>query len=286
MTATPKLKKNVNSGQDLIDESMSPDEIAPVFESTIAVNEDGETDKFDLLAGYIDSEGVEHKTFTLREMIGKDEEAIAKSEVSNNGSKVISLLLERCVTSIGSIRKKDIDSEQWRKIIKSLFVGDQDYMMIKLRELSIGSEIEVAHTCPFCKQELKTFVDVKELEITEFKGHRVIPFELPKGYKDKKGTVHTKGKIRLPKGEDREVLTPLAKKNLGTANTVMLTRLCSFDDGFPVTDDVTGSLTVRDREYLQKLLHDNQFGVKTTVEVTCTSCGETFTGNLNATNFM
>ena len=57
--ATPKLKKNV-ANDELLDEVMTPEEQAPVYHNTIEVNEDGETDKFNLLAGYIDKEGNQH----------------------------------------------------------------------------------------------------------------------------------------------------------------------------------------------------------------------------------
>jgi len=92
--------------------------------------------------------------------------------------------------------------------------------------------------------------------------------------------------MRLPTGLDREVLTPLAKTNLAKAETVMLTRLCKFDDGAYVDDDVMSSLSIRDREYLQKLLQEHYFGVKLETEVTCDSCGETFLGSFNASNFI
>ena len=283
--ATPKLKKNVAT-DDLIEEVLTPEEIAPVYKNTIEVNEDGETDKFNLLAGYVDKEGNHHTTFTLREMTGRDEEAISKADVKQNGAKLISTLLERCVLSIGSLTKKSVGIDGWKDVIKGLLVGDQDYMLIKLRELSMGSEIEVTHTCPHCKQSLKTMLDVSELEIEPFKGQRVVSFSLPKGYKDKKGVVHKDGTMRLPTGQDREVLTPIARKNVAQASTLMLTRICKFDDGLYVTEDIMRDLTVRDREYLQKELQENLFGLNLELDVTCTNCGEDFRGNLNSTNFI
>ena len=283
--ATPKLKKNV-ANDDLLDEVLTPEEKAPVYKSTIQVNEDGETEPFEMLAGYIDENGTLHKTFTLREMTGRDEEAISKSDLKQNSSKMISVLLERCVTSIGTLTKKEVGGEKWKEIIKSLYVGDQDYILIKLRELSMGGEIEVVHTCPKCKESLKTFLDVSELEVEPFKGQRVIPFTLIKGYKDKKGIVHRDGTLRIPTGQDREILAPIARKNVAQASTLMLTRICKFDDGLFVTEDIMRDLTVRDREYLQKVLQDNLFGINLEVDVTCTSCGEEFKGSLNATNFI
>lgn len=244
---------------------------------------------FEMLAGYKDSDGITHKEFTLREMTGKDEEAIHKSDVKNNGSKVVSTLLTRCVSSIGTLTPKSVGGRhKWEEIIKSLLVGDQDYMLIQLRKLSIGEEIEVNHVCPNkdCKAKLHTVLSVDELEIVPFQGERVIEFELPRGYKDRKGVLHKTGTLRLPTGLDREILTPLARTNLAKAETVLLTRLCKFDDGAYIDDDVMGSLSIRDREYLQKLLQEHNFGVKLETEVVCDSCGESFTGSFNASNFI
>lgn len=283
--ATPKLKKNVAS-DELLDEVMTPEEQAPVYNSTIDVNEDGETDKFNLLAGYIDKEGNLHTTFTLREMTGRDEEAISKSDVKQNGAKLIATLLERCVLSIGTLTRKSVGGEEWKEVIKGLLVGDQDYMLIKLRELSMGGEIEVTHTCPHCKESLKTLLDVSELDTVPFGGQRIVPFSLPKGFRDKKGVLHKDGTLRLPTGQDREILTPIARKNVAQASTLMLTRLCKFEDGLYVTEDVMRDLTVRDREYLQKVLQENLFGINLEIDVTCTNCGEDFKGNLNTTNFI
>ena len=283
--ATPKLKKNVTS-DELLDEVMTPEEKAPVYNNTIEVNEDGESERFNLLAGYIDKEGNHHTTFTIREMTGRDEEAVSKSDVKQNGAKLISILLERCVLSIGTLTRKSVGGEEWKEIIKGLLVGDQDYILIKLRELSMGGEIEVTHTCPYCKESLKTILDVSELDIIPFNGQRVVSFSLPKGYRDKKGVLHKDGTLRLPTGQDREILNPIARKNVAQASTLMLTRLCRFEDGLYVTEDVMRDLTVRDREYLQKVLKENLFGINLEIDVTCTSCGEDFKGNLNTSNFI
>lgn len=258
----------------------------PIPESRISVNENGVSDEFEMLAGYEDENGVVHKTFTIREMTGRDEEAISKSDLRQNGAKLITVLLERCVMSIGTLSKKEVGEIKWKEIVKSLYVGDQDYIVLKIRELSMGGEIEVTHICPNCKASMKTILDVSELEVEPFKGYRLIQFELPKGYRDKKGVVHTTGTMRLPTGYDREILTPMAKKNIAQASTVMLTRLCKFDDGLSVTEDVMRDLTIRDREYLQKLLQENTFGVNLEVDVTCVDCGEEFKGNLNSINFI
>ena len=268
------------------DESLTMEE---AVEQNINMSDEDESTVFTMLAGYKDENGVIHKDFTLREMTGKDEEAIHKTDVKNNGSKIVTTLLTRCVTSIGTLTPKTVGGRQkWEDIIKSLYTGDQDYMLIQLRKISVGEEVELNHVCPNkeCKAKLHTILTLDELEVIPFDGERDIEFELPRGYKDRKGVKHSTGVMRLPTGLDREILTPLAKTNLAKAETVMLTRLCKFDDGAYVDDDVMSGLSIRDREYLQNLLREHFFGVKLETEVTCDSCGETFLGSFNATNFI
>lgn len=244
---------------------------------------------FELLAGYVDKDGVTHTTFTLREMTGADEEAVNRADIKSNGAKVSTTLLSRCVTSIGTLTRKNVGSPKaWEEIIKSMYVGDRDIMLLELRRLSIGDEIEVNHTCPNpdCKAKLKTAISLDELEIKSFDGIREIPFELPKGYKDKKGILHKNGVMRRPNGLDGELLTPIARNNLAKAETALLTRICKFDDGAYIDDSVMASLSVKDRNYLSEVLNEHAFGVDMTVDVMCDRCGEYFKGNLNQTNFI
>ena len=266
-----------NETDELYDEAVS---------HPINLGEDEEV--FELLAGYKDKDGIVHTDFALREMTGKDEEAIHSKSDRNNGSRVASTLLARCVTRLGSLTPKSVGKEKWENIIKSLYVGDQDYMLMQLRKISMGDEIKVNHVCPNpeCKAKLDTIVSVDELEIIPFSGNTSFPFELPKGYKDRKGEIHKEGTITTPTGLDREVLTPLARTNLAKAETAMLTRLCRFNDGTPIDEDAMRSLSMKDRDYLQRTLKENYFGYNLDLEIVCDSCGEVFTGSLNASNFI
>lgn len=248
-----------------------------------------ENKEYTLLAGYVDKDGITHSTFTLREMTGADEEFVNRSDIKTNGAKVATALLSRCVLSVGTLTRKSVGNpKDWENIFKEMYTGDRDIMLLELRRLSIGDTIEVTHTCPNpeCKAKLKTEVSIDELTILEFDGMREIPFELPRGYKDRKGVMHKTGIMRRPNGLDGELLTPLAKNNIAKAETTLLTRICKFDDGAYIDESVMASLSVRDRNYLQTLLNDHQFGIDMTVDVMCDHCGEYFKGNLNQSNFI
>lgn len=241
---------------------------------------------FTLPGGYRDEDGVIHTEFQIKEMTGVEEEAIAKADIKSNGGKVMRTLIERCCTRIGSLTKKKEGGAKWREIAQNLMVGDQDYIVLKIREQSIGEEIEVSHECTECKAKLDTVMLVSELPIVPFQGDFEIPFELPRGYKDKNGTIHREGTLRLPIGVDREILDPVSKKNLGEANTLMLSRCVLSLGTAHLSSELIRNLSVRDREFLFKLLKENMFGVDVDTEITCTNCLHEFKVSLNMRNFL
>ena len=282
----PKVARVTEDDVSRIESEETRKEVESALNNGVNFSDDDANTEYEMLCGYKDNDGIVHKTYTIREMTGRDEEAISKPEVKQNPTKAINVLLSRCVLSIGTLEKKSFQSNDWMKIIQSLYSGDQDIMLMQLRKMSISDEIEVHHSCPNCGAKLVTVLSVDELNIVPFKGSTVIKFSLSKGYKDKKGEVHRDGTMRLANGLDRELLTPLAKKNLARANTVLLTRLCKFDDGTYIDEDVMANLTVKDREYLNGLLNDNAFGYDLYVDVDCDQCGENFRGSLNMVNFL
>lgn len=252
----------------------------------IEVSEDGYVHDVPMLAGYVDKDGVLHTTFTYREMNGKDEEAISKADVRQNGAKMVNVLVERCVVAIGTLTKKECGA-RWGTIVRELLGGDLDYMAFKIRELSKGKEVEFTHKCPNCGSKLTTIVSTDEFNIKPYMGQSVIDFTLARGYKDGKKEIHKEGVIRLPNGFDREIVTPLFKKNVSTAMTMMLTRLISFNDGALVTQNLVNEMTLRDRDILEKIIKENTFGVDTTLDnLTCSNCGQDISGEVGQSNFL
>lgn len=278
------LKKASNDDLNKV-VSQIEDESVRALNDEIEVSEDGLVHDVPLLAGYVDKDGTLHSTFTYREMNGKDEEAISKADVRSNGAKVVNVLVERCVVQIGTLTKKECGA-RWGTIIREMLGGDLDYMAFKIRELSKGKDVEFQHTCPNCKTKLKTIVSTDEFEIKPFMGQPKVNFTLMRGYKDGKGEIHKDGVIRLPNGFDREVVTPLFKKNVSTAMTMMFTRLMSFNDGALVTQSLVSEMSLRDREILEKIIKENTFGLDTTLDIVCSSCGQDISGEVGQSNFL
>ena len=280
------LKKANNGSSNELEKVVSQIESENVrtLNDEIEVGEDGLVHDVPLLAGYVDKDGVLHTTFTYREMNGKDEEAISKADVRQNGAKMVNVLVERCVTQIGTLTKKECGA-RWGTIIREMLGGDLDYMAFKIRELSKGKEVEFIHKCPNCGTKLTTIVRTDEFQIKPYMGQSAIDFSLVRGYKDGRGELHKDGIIRLPNGFDREIVTPLFKKNPSTAMTMMLTRLMAFNDGALVTQNLVNEMTLRDREILEKIIKENTFGIDTNIEIVCSSCGQDISGEVGQSNF-
>ena len=255
------------------------------LEDEIEIAEDGYVHDVPLLAGYTDKNGVHHDTFTYREMNGKDEEAISKADVRQNGAKMVNVLVERCVVAIGTLTKKECGA-QWGQIIREMLGGDLDYMAFKIRELSKGKEVEFTHKCPNCGTKLTTIVNTDEFEIKPFRGSYEVEFTLPRGYRDAKGEIHREGVMRIPNGLDREIVTPLFKKNVSTATTMLLTRLMKFNDGAFVSQSLVNEMSLRDRDVLEKIIKENAFGIDTTIDITCSTCGADISGEAGQSNFL
>jgi hypothetical protein len=228
---------------------------------------------FDMLAGYKSESGEVIKEITVREMNGTDEEQIAKPEIRANGIKVIRTILSRCIVSIGDMTPKSEGLVKWEKIIDSLLMNEQDYIIFKIRQLTYGSEATFKQKCPFCKKTVDVSINLDEFEVIPFESW-TFSFSLPRGI-EIDGKRYTEGILRHPAGTDREVLANIANKNMGQANTAMIAR-CIVDFETPLDANDVRSMNMRDREYLGATLFGKSFGIDTASTVECVLCGEEF----------
>ena len=241
----------------------------------------------EFLKGFKDQNDVLHTEFEYREMTGADEEAISKPKIKGNGALITRTILERCIERIGTIEKSSVKPKEWTEIIQSLAIGDQDYALMLIRAESLGDELEVSHQCPYCKAKIESVFTIDELPIIQYDGIDKIEFELPKGYKDKQGNVHTEGILRHPNGLDREVLSKLISENPSVANTYLLTRCIEKLGDAPITDDLFRSLSMKDRNYLYKLIRNHAFGYDIeNLTIECPTCERELTVSFNHTDFL
>lgn len=236
-------------------------------------------EEYDLIAGYTDEDGNEHKTFTIRDMTGEDEEFFGRKNGMHHLKKQ-GLIMERLVTSIGTLRKDEMKPREWHEVIQNLYGADADCIMLHIRASAFGDVLKLNHTCtnPDCKAKIETEMSFEEFDIIEWDGEEGILFDLPTPFVDKSGNEHTSGIIKYPRQCDREVTAPLLKANGARGITVMLTRLLEFDDGYKVSEKELQKMTTRNRNYLLETFQSGQFGYDMSISIDCPECGNTFDG--------
>jgi hypothetical protein len=247
-----------------------------------------ETYTFELPHGVKDEAGNLHKEIELIEMNGVVDETIARPDIRTNIGKIVGAVIGVCLKRVGTLTPQKLGRTKWEKMITDMYMGDRDYIMFKLREITYGNDLELPLQCPHCSDKFVHVVELNtdvEINLPQGDPDR-IPFELPKGVKDKDGALVTAGFMKLPTGFDQEQMDNLLRKNPGQANTTLLTRAVKELGDIELSSLIIRNLNKRDRDYLVQQLAENMFGPKMVLEINCPSCNESFDTGVNPVNFL
>ncbi|GAB1688898.1 hypothetical protein [Krasilnikovia sp. M28-CT-15] len=100
---------------------------------------------FVLPRGYVDEEGRVHREGVMRLATGRDEiMPQTDPRVRQNGAYLSILLLERTVTSLGSLPSVDTF------VVENLFASDLAFLQDLYRRINSEGRTEAAVTCPNC----------------------------------------------------------------------------------------------------------------------------------------
>src|SRR6185436_3341318 len=97
---------------------------------------------FELPGGLALDEGRCLTRAVLRPLFGREEEWLTHATHTPSSARV-TRLLSSCLVSL--------DGEPVTTgLVRKLLVGDRDYLMLQLRRLSLGDEVNAVLTCPAC----------------------------------------------------------------------------------------------------------------------------------------
>jgi len=113
---------------------------------------------FELPKGYVDREGNLHREVVLREINGADQEAMLNPQFRNNPAKMLSSLLARVIMRLGTLEKARIDTGVTAQLLKS----DRDFLIMKLKELDSGPDLDLDVECPDCGRRFKASLDMAD----------------------------------------------------------------------------------------------------------------------------
>ena len=111
---------------------------------------------FTLPKGHVDKEGTLHREVVLREITGADQEAMLAPQLRQNPAKMLTALLARVIVRLGTLDKSRVDT----RVAADLTKRDRDFLIMKLKEIDSGPEMEIDAECPDCGRKFKASLDI------------------------------------------------------------------------------------------------------------------------------
>jgi hypothetical protein len=211
-----------------------------------------------LPGGFFNSLGEVTREAEVRELNGRDEEAIAKS---NTLGKVLSTILSRGTVRVG-------DQPASEEILDQMFAGDRDALLLGIYKATFGPTANLTAFCSGCK-------DYKTLQIDVDDDIKVKKLTDPIG--DRRFTVTTKKHdytVVLPSGKVQKELTMNADKTIAELTTLLLEGTVIEIDGSSVLSRTQiQNIGVADRREIAQALDKRAFGpVLNEVKAACPEC--------------
>jgi hypothetical protein len=242
---------------------------------------------FELPVGYGDEDGRLHRTAVLRKMTGHEEAILADRKLRHNGGRLVTELLASCLRRLGEVQPVT------PSIVSQLTSADRNYLLLELRKITFGHELETNYVCPACGETTTLLQDLEELPVHRLNGEgtRQVVVEIQDGYEDRDGEVYTSLVFRLPTGADEERIAASARENPSLGMNALLTRcLVAVGDMPPNRREALGTkvlsdLTMGDRARIERAFRQETPGVDLTREVECGSCSRRFQTTLDLSSF-
>lgn len=199
-------------------------------------------------------------TAEVRELTGADEEAIVK--ITEPG-KALMTILEKATVSLGG---KPADKET----LSMLLAGDREALLLAIRRVTFGNEVELEAVCSRCP-ELQTFVvdlekDVEVKALEDRINDRRFTLDLKVG----------KVKVALPTGDTQNKLVNASNKNTAELDTLLLSNCVLEINDVPVLGQAQiRNLGIKDRRtILEEIAKRNPGPLLSEVKKACKTCGQ------------
>jgi hypothetical protein len=203
----------------------------------------------------IDGEVV--KTAVVRELNGRDEEAIIRADSS---ARMFSIVVNRATVSLGETKATD-------ELLDRLLVGDRDALLLGIYRATFGDTAELSGYCEGCS-EYKTV----EVNVVEDIKHKILP--------DARETdffVQGKNKefrVSLPTGLVQKKILANPEATMAETLTTLLEQTVTQIDGKPVfSKSQIQALGLVDRRAIADEIADRNPGPQfDPIKVTCPDC--------------
>lgn len=254
MSTKTEVTVNAEQNSDLVNEKLAEvmaDEKKP---NPVTVIPPSDT-VVKLPCGYATFTGEVVREAEVRELNGKDEEAIARA---SSVGKALITILNRGVVRIGNQQASE-------DMLDSLLSGDRDTLLVAIYKATFGKEAVLQGICNSCNEVHEVGVDLDtDLKVRPFAGSR-------------KFTVSCKiGEVvvQLPTGFAQKDLVENSEKTVPELTTILLENCVESINGTPVVaKEQVQNLGIGDRKTIAEEINKRSFGpLFDEVTVACPKC--------------
>lgn len=201
----------------------------------------------------------------LREMTGAEEELLTNQRLIRSGDAV-NRVLANCILRLGDNDQPVVND------VLNMLSGDRLFTLVRLRQVSLGDDVELDPVCPntACRAKNHVVVNLNDLPVTPYGEEREFVFTLP-GSAKKVKFVHLDG-------NKEKRLAQMQEPNISAA---MMIRILEIDGAAP-SKKALAEMSMRDRTALRAEMLRVDAGIDTSIECECDSCGARIRTKLEA----
>jgi hypothetical protein len=211
----------------------------------------------------------------LEPITGNDEMWIDRVGSESSLPQWVSLVLNRCVTPIGTARKEGLAQE--------LSVADRDMLILNMRMLTLGPDLWGTTGCPHegCGARLDFTFHLPSLEAPVPRtGTGLGRSTIPRQCSDSTGEISFA--YREPNGSDQEAIAAIIHGDPNKAFLRLLSRCLIQVDGVPVVSAETlNSLSREDLLAMDRRIAEETTSFDWEIKLTCPECSGLFSAFLD-----
>jgi len=198
----------------------------------------------------------------LRPLTGREEEWLAWHAAAPSAF-VVTKLLCACLARLEDVKP---DPE----LVRQLLVGDRDFLILQLRQMTLGEGFAAVLPCPACSARMDVDFLARDVPVERRPQRAAVYTWHPEGRAERELPV----RFRLPNGADQEAV---AEMPLAEAVKALLARCLIDDGGAPLANGEHTALIAEMDRLAPQLELD--------LDLTCPECGHSFVTPFDTTTF-
>ena len=243
---------------------------------------------FALPGGYVADDGALHREVKLSPLTGRLEELLAAAPPDACSASVVTELLAGCIERVGTLAT--INAE----LVRGLLVGDREYLLVRLRQMAFGSEVETVWHCDNsnCRKPMDIAFSIADLVIerktapTRFFTRRLSAIDFDSAPGEGGNRDNCEIEFRLPTGADQEALAVSFHVDPDAAVDHLMARCVRRIGGGGGTGEASiEQLTADARQAIGGVMGQLAPQVAMELDLTCPECQTSFVANFDFTRF-